>query len=42
MRGVPKAWQERVRDWIQRHHQVREFLERLSEMYWRRLEQREE
>ena len=42
MRGVPKAWQERVRDWVQRHHQVREFLERLSEMYWRRLEQREE
>lgn len=42
MRCVPKAWEDRVRQWIQRHHRVREFLERLSERYWRRLIQRED
>lgn len=42
MRAVPKAWQDRVRQWVQRRHQAREFLERLSEMYWRRLEERED
>ena len=42
MRCVPKAWQERVREWVGRYRKIRELLEKLSEMYWRRLEDREE
>jgi len=42
MRCVPKQWEERVRGWIERHQCVRALLERLSQLYWRRLEEREE
>jgi hypothetical protein len=30
---VPKAWQERVQEWVQRYGEVRELLRRLSGLY---------
>lgn len=41
MRCVPKEWEERVRSWIERHQRVRVLVERLSQLYWGRLERRE-
>jgi hypothetical protein len=38
---VPWAWKDRVREWVDRHGQVREILERLSKVYLKRLESRE-
>jgi len=42
MRCVPKGWEDRVREWVGRHRQVRELVERLSEMYWQRLIERKD
>lgn len=42
MRCVPKDWEARVRAWIERYQQIRALLDRLSQLYWKRLEQREE
>ncbi len=45
MRCVPKEckeWEARVRAWIERYQQVRVLLDCLSQLYWERLEHREE
>jgi hypothetical protein len=38
---VPPAWEERIRDWVDRYAQVREVLEKLSLACLKRLESRE-
>ena len=38
---VPPAWEDRVREWVDRHAQVREVLERLSLACLKRLQSRE-
>jgi hypothetical protein len=39
---VPKEWEKRVRSFTERHREVRQLLEQLSEIYWERLQQRRE
>ena len=39
---IPAAWEERVREWVSRHSQVRDVLEQLSLACLRRLQAREE
>jgi hypothetical protein len=39
---VPKDWEEKIREWVDRHHRVRELLEELSQMSWERLTHRKE
>ena len=39
---IPAAWEERVREWVDRYAAVREALERLSSACIRRLKAREE
>ena len=38
---VPPEWEARVREWLDRYHQIREVLERLSEACVRRLKDRQ-
>lgn len=38
---VPPAWEERVREWVDRYAQVREVLEQLSLACLKRLQSRE-
>lgn len=37
---VPKDWEEKIREWVDRHHKVRELLEELSQMSWESLRHR--
>lgn len=37
---VPKAWEARVRQWVQRYGEVRELLEKLSGVYEAKVRQR--
>lgn len=37
---VPKAWQERVRQAVNDYHRMQELIEEISELEWKRLEQR--
>jgi hypothetical protein len=39
---VPEAWEARVREWVAHHRAVKELIREVSEMYWRKVEQREE
>jgi hypothetical protein len=39
---VPPAWQDRVREWVDRYSQVRDVLEQLSLACLKRLQSREE
>lgn len=38
---VPKAWEDDVRQWVQNHHEVRELTEEISQLYWRKVQNRE-
>jgi len=38
---VPAAWEERVREWAQRHAEIRGVLERLCSAFLKRLRRRE-
>lgn len=37
---VPKAWQERIRQAVNDYHRMQELIEEISELEWKRLEQR--
>jgi hypothetical protein len=37
---VPKAWQERVRQAVQDYHQMQKLIEEVSELEWKRLQER--
>lgn len=39
---VPPEWEPRVREWVDRYHQVRNVLEKLCQACVRRLQRREE
>lgn len=38
---VPKAWEEDVRQWVRNHQEVRKLTEEISQLYWRKVQQRE-
>lgn len=42
MMYVPRGWEDRVREWVDRHRRLRDALEELSLTYIRRLKEREE
>jgi hypothetical protein len=37
---IPKAWQERVRQSVSSYQQMQQFIEEVSELEWRRLQER--
>jgi hypothetical protein len=39
---VPAAWEQRVRQWVENHHTLRELLTELSEVYWEKVRGRQE
>ena len=39
---VPKDWEQRVRRWVQAHHQAREFMEEISRLHWEKVKKRQE
>ena len=39
---VPKDWEPRVRQWVQAHHQAREFMEAISRLHWEKVQKRQE
>lgn len=38
---VPASIEAAVRQWVARHHEIRELLERLSRIHWERVKRRE-
>ena len=38
---VPKAWEERVRQWVANHRTLRGLLKELSEVYWDKVRRRQ-
>ncbi len=39
---VPKAWEERVRVWVQQYQEARDRLEKISARYWENVQKRRE
>jgi len=39
---VPRDWEDRVREWVGRHHEIRDVLEKLSLAWLQRLQARKE
>ncbi len=39
---VPKDWEDRVREWVDRHREIRDLLEKLSLAFIKRLQTRKE
>lgn len=39
---VPKDWEDRVREWVERHREIRDVLEKLSLAFIKRLQTRKE
>jgi len=37
---VPQAWQERVRQAVSDYHKMQELIEEVSELEWKRLQER--
>ncbi len=38
---VSKAWEPRVRRWVEKYHQARGLLEEVSRIYWKKVRQRQ-
>lgn len=34
---VPRKWEQQVREWVKQYQQARELLEKVSEIYWRKV-----
>ena len=39
---VPKAWEPRVRQWVEQYQEARRLLEEISELYWDKARTRQE
>ena len=39
---IPKPWHDRVRQWVDNHRQVRALIHQISELHWRRIQDRRE
>lgn len=39
---IPKPWEERVREAVNNYRQIEQLLEEISELEWKRLEQRQQ
>jgi hypothetical protein len=38
---VPKEWHDRVRQWVDNHHKVRDLIKEISEIHWERIKRRQ-
>ena len=38
---VPKDWEERVRQWVENHHRLKELMNQVSDLYWDKVQRRE-
>ena len=39
---IPRSWHDRVRQWVDNHHQVRRLIHQISELHWKRIQDRQE
>jgi hypothetical protein len=39
---VPPAWEARVRQWVAHHRTLRELIQEVSALYWKKVQQRED
>jgi hypothetical protein len=39
---IPKAWHDRVCQWVENHRQVRALIHQISELHWKRIQGRQE
>lgn len=42
MAYIPRAWEERVSEWVERNQEIKGILEELSQLSWQRLKDRKE
>jgi hypothetical protein len=38
---IPKAYEERVRQWVANHQELKRLLKEISEVYWQKVQQRQ-
>lgn len=39
---VPKDWEPRVRQWVANHHALRDLIREVSDLYWSKVQKRQE
>lgn len=39
---IPRAYHERVRQWVANHHQVKQLIHEISELHWQRIQTRQD
>lgn len=39
---IPEEWEDRARQWVKQYREMRENLEKVSDMHWQRLKERKE
>jgi len=37
---IPEQWEDRAKEWVRQYRQMRQNLEKLSDIHWQRLKQR--
>ena len=38
---IPRGWHDRVRQWVDNHHQVRALIHAISQLHWKRIQDRQ-
>ena len=38
---IPKQWHERVRQWVENHHQVKALIHEISQIHWKSIQDRQ-
>jgi hypothetical protein len=38
---IPTAYEQRVRQWVANHHQIKKLLKEIGEVYWKKVQQRQ-
>ena len=38
---IPQAYEERVRQWVANHQELKKLVDQISEFYWQRVQQRQ-
>jgi hypothetical protein len=39
---IPHEWEDEAKQWVERYRQMRQHLEKISDMHWERLKERKE
>ena len=39
---IPRDWHERVRQWVDNHHKIKDLINEISELHWDRIKRRQE